>query len=612
MRILVPKLSQTLRYLTIAAVFAFPIGTGHAQPQFFGLEGEKTCCSYEVKLVGAPDDAIADTLEKALYLYRFQEAGAPSILLLRRRAEGDQDIVKQVLRSFGYYEAKARSVVEPSQDGLSAAVTMTIVPGRAFTLSEHRIDVAGDEGARKELGTDAAKFGSPVGEAAAAEPILGAEGMAVLMLQRAGYPYAVRAKRDAVADLEAAQIQVRSFFTAGPRLVFGDVSYHGIPDIDATYLQTYQPWEKGQPVDVRKLAEYQRKLIATGLFNAGSVTLPEQQPGGEAVPVTVTMEQRPFRSVSAGVWYSTDDGPGIRGEFEHRNLFGANESIQLRAETGLYERRAEARFRKPQYRRSGQDLVAGLSLRHIEDEAFDEKGGTATLGLERQLSPRLRVGLGGLTELTETKSSTGDGVALLFGVPTFAEFNTTNDPLDPVKGIRARATLTPFAGSFDNQFVSFLRGDFTASTYFDLSDSGRYVIALRGRAGTVLAKDLSHVPAGRRLYSGGGGSVRGYQERFIGPLDSSNDPTGGLSVVEGGAEFRARIYGDFGAAVFLEAASVSEDVVPTFSEGVQYAAGAGLRYYSPIGPIRVDVGVPLNGRRQDDAFQIYFSIGQAF
>ena len=64
--------------------------------------------------------------------------------------------------------------------------------------------------------------------------------------------------------------------------------------------------------------------------------------------------------------------------------------------------------------------------------------------------------------------------------------------------------------------------------------------------------------------------------------------------------------------MFLEAASVSEDVVPTFSEGVQYAAGAGLRYYSPIGPIRVDVGVPLNGRRQDDAFQIYFSIGQAF
>ena len=150
MRMLVPKLSQTLRYLTIAAVFAVPIGTGHAQPQFFGLEGEKTCCSYEVKLVGAPDDAIADTLEKALYLYRFQEAGAPSIPLLRRRAEGDQDIVKQVLRSFGYYEAKARSVVEPSQDWLSAAVTMTIVPGRAFTLSEHRIDVAVDEGAYKD------------------------------------------------------------------------------------------------------------------------------------------------------------------------------------------------------------------------------------------------------------------------------------------------------------------------------------------------------------------------------------------------------------------------------------------------------------------------------
>ncbi len=106
--------------------------------------------------------------------------------------------------------------------------------------------------------------------------------------------------------------------------------------------------------------------------------------------------------------------------------------------------------------------------------------------------------------------------------------------------------------------------------------------------------------------------MRGYQERFIGPLDANRDPTGGLSVIETGAELRARIYGDFGAAVFVEAASVSEEVVPIFSDGFQYAAGAGLRYYSPTGPIRVDVGVPLNARRVDDAFQIYFSIGQAF
>ncbi len=324
-------------------------------------------------------------------------------------------------------------------------------------------------------------------------------------LQREGYPYARRGERDAVADTLKAEHLVRSAFKAGPHQVFGDVVFQGIPDIDETYLHTYQPWEKGETVDVRKLAEYQRALIGTGLFNAGSVTLPETPPSAEAAPVTAVMEQRPFRSVAAGVWYSTDEGPGIRGEFEHRNLFGANESIRLRAEIGLEERRVEARFRKPQFRHPGQDLVSGLSLRHIEDEAFDEKGGTVTLGLERQLTPSLRVGLGGLAEVTETKASTGDGLAILFGIPMFAEYFTTNDPLDPTEGIRMRGTVTPFAGTFDSEFVPFLRGDITASTYFKLDDDARYVIAIRGWAGSILARDLTDVPAGRRLFSGGGG-----------------------------------------------------------------------------------------------------------
>ena len=95
-------------------------------------------------------------------------------------------------------------------------------------------------------------------------------------------------------------------------------------------------------------------------------------------------------------------------------------------------------------------------------------------------------------------------------------------------------------------------------------------------------------------------------------MDSKNEPTGGLSAMEVAAELRAQVYGDFGLAVFAAAGSVAEEVVPTFSEGVQLAAGIGLRYYSPLGPIRADIGVPLNPRSSDDSFQVYFSIGQAF
>lgn len=607
-----PSPLALIRAAAVAALVVFGISSTLAQQTGGKADIAKECCSYEISATGSPSDEITDLLERSLYLYRFQENGVPSIPLLRRRAESDQEIAKQVLQSFGYFEAAVRTSVTPAEDKESAMVELVIEPGQPFILSAHRIVITDRDENGDPVPPDAKDSGSPVGSAAVARAILAAESFVTNRLRQRGYPYASRVSRDAEADLRRREISVLSTFRAGPKLVYGDVSFEGIPDIDETYLRTYQPWKKGETVDARQLAEFQRELIDTGLFNAGAVQLPEDPPKSGEAPVAVVMEQRPFRSVGGGVWYSTDEGPGIRLEFSHRNLFGANESINLRAMTGLEEQRFETRFRKPQFERPGQDLVAGLSLRNLDNEAFDEYGGTLSVGLERELTPHLRVGAGGLFELTQSESSDSSGLAALGGIPTFAEYDTSNDLLDPTDGVRIRAEVTPFAGTYSDEFTAFLRGDVVGSTYFPLDDSDRFVFAVRGRVGSVIAQDLSRVPPGRRIYSGGGGSVRGYEERSIGPLDASGDPTGGLSVLEGGAELRANIAWDIGAAVFLEAASVSEEVVPTFSEGVQYAAGVGLRYYSPIGPIRVDVGVPLNARPTDDSFQIYFSIGQAF
>ncbi len=377
----------------------------NGQPEEDALSAEnaqdKICCSYDVSLDGSPNEEITDTLESALYLYRFQEAGAPSIPLLRRRAEGDHDLAKRVLQSFGYYEAKISSEVQPAEDDVSATVTLTIDPGRPFILSQHTIGIPDrPPNARPPL-PDIRDLGSPVGETAVAQEILLAESAVRRFLRRNGYPYAARTDRDAVADLEQAEIAVHSTFKAGPKLDFGDVSFEGIPDVDEAYLRTYQPWKEGDTVDATQLAEYQQELIGTGLFNAGSVTLPDTPPEGDTAPVSVVMEQRPFRTFEAGVWYSTDKGPGVLLDFEHRNLFGANETVNQLLEASAEDQRAETRFRKPQYKRPGQDLIAGLSLRHIESDAFDETGGTISAGLERELTPHLRVGAGGLIEVTE-------------------------------------------------------------------------------------------------------------------------------------------------------------------------------------------------------------------
>jgi translocation and assembly module TamA len=342
------------------------------------------------------------------------------------------------------------------------------------------------------------------------------------------------------------------------------------------------------------------------------VTLPETPPEGEIAPVTVELEEAPFRSVAAGLRYDTSDGPAVRLRFEHRNVFGENETFRSTLDAGLQNQRLLLDFRKPQYLRPGQDFVSAFEARHIEDDAYDEIGGTLTAGLQRELNERWTVGAGGLIEISEITDNRVTSNAYLFGIPAFAAYDGSNDLLNPTTGERFRLDVTPFTGVYLEENTNFLNLDATASIYRPLDSDARYVVAARTRLGSIISDDVDGIPPTRRLYSGGAGSVRGYQQDFVGPLDDQNDPIGGRSVVEFGAEIRARVWGDIGVVVFADAGSVSQEMFPDFEDGLQYGVGAGVRYYTPVGPIRFDVAVPLDRRDADDPFQFYISIGQAF
>lgn len=580
-----------------------------------GFSRPTTAVDYRVEANGAPNDDVAAALEETLSLWRRRDEGAPSLAMLRRRAEQDETTAKKLLKSEGYFAAEITTrVAAPGAAGGEALVTLSIAPGPAFTLVEHRFIIVDRELAGA---VEAPQVDTPVGMTAAAAPILAAEETAVAALRRDGRPWANLRNRRAIADLDAATLKVESYLIAGPAARFGPTRFDGADSVDDAYLLSYQPWDAGDPANVELLREYQRKLMATGLFEAGSVELSEEgrnaEPDGAAAPpVLVTLEERPFRTFTAGLRYDTDAGPGARVGFAHRNLFGANEQIELTAEGATEEQRVDAAFRKPQFLQPGQDLTAALSLRHTEDDAFDETGATASVGVERMLGERWRVGAGALVEVARVVDNGVDEDVALFGVPTFARYDRSNDLLNPTEGWRANLLATPFVGSVDGATASFFTLDGQVAGYLPLDDDGEFVLAGRARLASILSENLGAVPANRRLYSGGGGSVRGYRERYIGPLDSDGEPVGGRSAIELGAELRARLWGDFGGVVFVEGGSVSASAAPDFDQGLQTAAGVGLRYYSPIGPIRADVAAPIDPRPQDDAFQIYLSIGQAF
>lgn len=570
---------------------------------------------YTAMIEGAPSDAIAGLAERALLTFRLWERGVRNRASLLQRVKGDELRLAELLRSQGYYAPGVTSDVTFPPDDDAAHVTFLVRPGPAYTLTEHVLVF--DPAATERLPElDAGALGSPLGAAARAAAIVRAEEAMVAALHGEGFPYAAYAGRDGVAYPDTGTVTVTSTFTPGPFAVFGPVRFVGLKTVQEPYLSTYWSWDKRSPFDRRVLGTYQQRLMATELFGAVSVRIPDEAPSGSdgpvALPVVVTVEEGPRRRVEAGVRYDTDLGPTGRASWRHRNLFGANESLRVEAEIGRVKQGVTAGMRKPQYRRPGQELVGDLSIGRTDDRAFDARTVTGSVGLTRHLTPRWTIGFGGLVEFSTIGETEGDVDAYLVGTPASATYDHTDRTLDPTTGQRLEIEAVPFVGKLADAEIQFGTIGARGSIYRPVDAGARYIVAARARAATVVSKDLDSVPATRRLYAGGGGSVRGYAKSSIGPLDPDGTPSGGRSVLEAEAELRIRVGEDFGIVPFLSAGLVSADTVPDGSEDVQAAAGVGARYFSRAGPIRIDFAVPLNARPHDDALVVYVSIGQAF
>lgn len=605
---------RALRGVAAAGLVALVSGCGaNGAGEGFALDfaAPETRIDYEIGLQGAPSESMADLIRESLGLYRRQEGGAQSTAFLRKRARDDVETVGKILRSRGYYTGTAEIDVAPPEDATLARVTVKVEPGPRFTLAEHSFRLV-DTGGIAPPPLDAAALGSPVGGPAVAAGIVRAEGEAARTLRQSGRPYAEVRGRDAVADPQAATLSVESVISAGRPHVFGPVRFEGSPNVEEDYLRTYIPWEAGEPVDTRQLSEFQRRLVETGLFGAVSVAKPDTPPDDAVMPVGVQMEETPFRSIGAGVRFNTDTGVGVRGAFEHRNLFGANERLAVTLESELDEQEFDIAFTKPQFRRAGQFLDAELRTFRVEDSPFDAVGSEGRFGLRRRITDALTVGGGALFELAAIDEEEADGASALIGTPLFASWDTTDDLLNATEGQRARIEVAPFGGTFNEEATSFLTVEATANTYHALTEDRRFVLAGRTRLGTTVAADISDVPQTRRFYAGGGGSVRGFDRYEVGPLDDDNDAIGGLSVAEIGAELRFPVSGPVGGVVFTDAGTVSTESGFAFDDDFLVAAGLGLRYYSPVGPIRLDVAFPVNGRSVDNTFEVYFAVGQAF
>ncbi len=262
-------------------------------------------------------------------------------------------------------------------------------------------------------------------------------------------------------------------------------------------------------------------------------------------------------------------------------------------------------------------LTAQVVASHTNFDAYDARTFTVLGTIERQTNiiwqKKWTWSLGAefvASDERDTIEATGEPrrrTFLVAAAPTSLSYDGSDDLLNPTRGFRLSGRVSPEL-SLQAGAHAYVKIQIDGSAYQPLGS--RIVFAERLRFGSIDGVSRDDIAPSRRFYSGGGGSVRGYGYQKIGPVDVNGDPVGGKALTEFAAEMRIR-FGTFGIVPFLDGGNLYAHSLPKF-ENLRFGTGLGVRYYTSFGPIRVDVGTPLDRRPGESRVAIYVSLGQAF
>lgn len=564
---------------------------------------------YEVELVGIEAEELRETLRSASRLVATQDRPPLTVGALRRRIEADLPRLEDALASFGYYGAVLDYRIDTG--ARPARVDIAVATGPLFRLTG--FDIFGPSPALSDgsIVVRAEDLGLERGQPAVAAEIVEGQRRLLATLARQGYPLARVEDRRVVVDHAAADVRVALRLDTGPFARFGPAEVRGLESVEEAFVLSRLAWRQGEPFDMELVERSRRTLIETGLFSAVSIAHAGMVGSGGQLPVTIELAEARHRSIGLGAGYSSSEGLGAEAFWEHRNLRGAGERLRVTATGSQQSYGASANLRLPGIANPDRTLFFELSAVDEDREGFEGLTAGATAGLEFRFSETM-TGSGAVSlEYLDLEDSAGTQRFTLLGLPLALQRDTTTDLLDPRGGGRLAVELTPYLSLLGDD-ASFLVARLTDSIYLPLDEEGDILLAGWARIGSILGDSTGDIPAAKRFYAGGGGSIRAYGFQELGPVDAAGDPRGGRSLVEFGGELRARLFEDIGGVAFLEAGNVYEDPHPDLGERLFWGAGVGLRYFTGFGPVRLDLAVPINPRPQDDPFQVYLSLGQAF
>jgi len=561
--------------------------------------------SYGVEFRGLKDPAALNAIKSTSQLTSLKKHPPASMNALRYRAESDIPDILKILHSYGYYEATVDVRVEENLGKIFAIVS--IHAGPVYTIEQYKIDL---HSVNNDILT-LKKMGIVLGCPALSQRILSSELKALEILAECGYPLAEIEKREVIADGKKKSISIDLTIKTGPLTYFGNSSIQGLREVKERYVFQQLNWVEGDVYDSRLVESTQKTLIDSALFSSVVITHLPSIDEDSQVGMKIDVIETKHKNINIGVSYQTVFGPGITFGLENRNVSGMGRKLSFQGDVTKISQTGTATYLLPDFRHKDQDLTWQAIAMRENIFAYNDRSYSITGRLDSKIRRQLRFSAGARCERLYVTDSADNGDFTLIEIPLYVRWSSANSLLNPTRGATLEYRAAP---SLNMSKISeyYLYQEISQALYYPLNKSEFLVFAQNITFGTILSNGLEAVPIPKRFLGGSEEELRGYRYRTVSPL-KGGQPEGGRSAIYYTFETRFRVSQTIGLVPFFDIGNVYTTPLPKLTGKWFKSTGLGLRYFSFIGPLRLDVAFPLNRRKGIDPFYRFLvSIGQTF
>lgn len=505
--------------------------------------------------------------------------------------------ISRALQPFGYYRPVIRTELTQQAAGQWRA-SYAIDPGPPLLIGEINFAIDGEMNRDSEFQALAQNLSLHRGDVFNHPEYENFKAALARLAAERGYFDARFVEHRVEIDLDAYEARIHLRYDGGSRYYFGDV-HLAQEMLDPQLLRRYIPFEKGDPYTLNELIDLQQALNDSDYFQTVEISPAQPDTDSLEIPVTVMLSPRKRHRYSFGLGYGTDTGARTKfgWEMPRLNQRGHRSSTEVRVSEIGYG--LSAHYRVPVLNPRTDQLVYSAGVVDEQTDASDSTVRTIGVSLNRSRGAwRESVSLNYQQERFVVADDHGDSTLLIPGVNwsrTWGRnFIYTLDGLRFDIGLRGASEEV----ISDTDFLQ-LQGGIKA-----INPLGRrHRVIARGRVGGTWTEQFHQLPASVRFFAGGAQSVRGYAYRSLGPVDENGKVVGGKHLMVGSIELERRLNSKWGVAAFYDGGNAIDNIADDLERG----AGIGLRWQSPIGPVRIDVATAVS--RDDRPWRLHINIG---